>query len=462
MDKADILQPVDQWTMKKQGRGDLSLMSDFLSQFSEKEYNKAEHARTESGGSGGIPPSREHGARPSLEGARTSRVGITAPEHDTEIDNEYNRRKLIRYGIVAGTVIAVAVLIYLMVSLLNQVTVKNFVGTSINDAKTWGITSKISIETETVFNNEYDNTFIITQSQDPGKKIRKGSVLTFQVSQGPDPDERIELPDFAAMNTTQVYAWKDQNKANSANIMQENSETIAANQFIRQEFSNPSVTADTYTRKDGLLIYMSKGPFEANITVPDFTEKAKAEAEAWVQQNKLEALYTEQPSDKVPQGFIISQDPEPGVKIAQSTPITFIVSTGKAAIVPNFSRMTQEEAMAQEDLSVTVRTQYSGTVAYGRLISHSVPAGRQLSAEPARVTVVYSEGRPYIDDLVGMSEKELPAYFYEFTGKGAAITHSVVYVDSSEPKGQVVWASLYSQFVEMNAHVEIRVSKGNL
>ncbi|MCL1853702.1 MAG: PASTA domain-containing protein, partial [Peptococcaceae bacterium] len=221
-------------------------------------------------------------------------------------------------------------------------------------------------------------------------------------------------------------------------------------------------TADTYTRKDGLLIYMSKGPFEANITVPDFAEKAKAEAEAWVQQNKLEALYTEQPSDKVPPGFIISQDPEPGVKIAQSTPITFIVSTGKAVIVPNFSQMTQEEAMAQEDLSVTVRTQYSGTVAYGRLISQSVPAGRQLSDELARVTVIYSEGRPYIDDLVGKSEKELPAYFYEFTGKGAAITHSVVYVDSSEPKGQVVWASLYSQFVEMNAHVEIRVSKGNL
>jgi serine/threonine-protein kinase len=99
-------------------------------------------------------------------------------------------------------------------------------------------------------------------------------------------------------------------------------------------------------------------------------------------------------------------------------------------------------------------------VAYGRLISQSVPAGRQLTDDQPKVTVVYSEGRPYIDDLTGKSEKELPAYFYEFTSKGANITYSVDYVDSGEPKGQVVWSSVYSQFVDMTTHVTVRVSKG--
>ncbi|MCL1792154.1 MAG: hypothetical protein FWG40_12595, partial [Peptococcaceae bacterium] len=59
-------------------------------------------------------------------------------------------------------------------------------------------------------------------------------------------------------------------------------------------------------------------------------------------------------------------------------------------------------------------------------------------------------------------EKELPSYFYEFTGKGANITYSVTYVDSGEPKGQVVSASLYNQYMEMTTHVEIQVSRGNL
>ncbi|MCL1790029.1 MAG: PASTA domain-containing protein [Peptococcaceae bacterium] len=181
-----------------------------------------------------------------------------------------------------------------------------------------------------------------------------------------------------------------------------------------------------------------------------------------MQQNKIEADYTEKSSDKIPKDLIISQSVEAGSKVAQNTQISFVISTGKAVIVPNFSTMTKEEAAAQTDLAVTVKPQYSSTVAYGKLISQSVPAGRQFTDEPAKVTVIYSEGRPYIDDLVGKSEKELPAYFYEFTGKGANITYSVTYVDSGEPKGQVVCASLYNQYMEMNTHVEIQVSRGNL
>ena len=389
-------------------------------------------------------------------------VAISAPEHDTEFDSAYNKRKLIRYGVIAGTVIVVAIILYLIVALFNQVTVKNFVGTSLGDAKTWGITNKVTLEIETLFNNEYDNNFIITQSQDPGKKIRKGSILAFQVSKGPDPDEQIELPDFAAMNTNQIYGWKDQNKANNVNIMQENSETVEPNRFIRKEFNNPTITETNYTRKDGLLIYMSKGTYDKNITMPNFADKSKTEVETWAGQNKIEAEYKEKASDKIPRDLVISQDIEAGTKIAQNTKMTFLISTGKAVIMPNFSRITKEEAAAQEDVLVTLKTQYSGTIAYGKLISQSVPAGRQFTDEPAKVTVIYSEGRPYIDDLVGKSEKELPSYFYEFTGKGANITYSVTYVDSGEPKGQVVSASLYNQYMEMTTHVEIQVSRGNL
>jgi serine/threonine-protein kinase len=389
-------------------------------------------------------------------------AAITAPEHDVEYDRGYDKRKLIRYGIVAGTVIAVALIIFLMVSMLNRVTVKNFVGTPINDAKTWGITNRITIETETIFSLEYDNNMIASQSKEANSKIRKGSVLVFQVSQGADPDERIELPDFNTMSTAQVNEWKSQNKANSVNIMQENSDIIETGRFIRKEFSNAAVTESNYTRKDGLLIYMSKGPFEENITVPDFAEKSKEEADSWAKQNKIQATYTESSSDKIPKGFIISQDIEAGTKIAQSTIITFLVSSGKVVTVPNFNSLTKEEAAAVTDMAVTVKTQYNTSVAFGRLISQSIPAGRKISEENPKITVIYSEGKPFIDNLLEMSEKELQSYFYEFTSKGAKITYSVSYVDSAQPKGQIVWASMYSQFVAMNAHVQIHVSKGNL
>ena len=450
-------------------------MSDFLNQFSRQNYTRsgttAKAPEATEPASGGLEATHVTPMKSDQDTAYPNSVpwaamprsaAITAPEHDLEIDKGYNRRNIIRYAIIAATVIVVAFIVFLMVSMLNRVTLKNFVGAPINDAKTWGITNKISIETESVYNVEYDNNIIISQSKEPSKKIRKGSVLALQVSLGPNPDERIEIPDFAVMSITQVYEWKSQNKANSANIMQENSETVESGQFIRMEFSNTSINETNYTRKDGLLIYMSKGPFAENISVPDFKEKSKEEAAAWAKANSIEATYAEGTSDQIPKGFVISQDIAPDSKIAQNTKMTFVISSGKAVIVPNFNTLTKDEAMSLTDLSVTVKTQYSATVSYGRLISQSVPAGKQLIDDAPQVTVIYSEGRPYIDDLTGKSEKDLPAYFYEFTSKGARITYSVNYVGSAEPKGQVVWMSVYSQFVELDTPIQIHVSQGNM
>lgn len=439
-------------------------MSDFLNQFSSKNYKKTENTSSPPRATAPFPLS---GTDTSIvsEGLSDStspnRAKITAPDHDIEIDRGYHKRKIIRYGIIAGTVITVMVFVLLMVSILNQITVKNFVGTPLNDAKTWGLTNKISLEIETVFSNEYDENFILTQSKDPGEKIRKGSVLVFQVSLGPDPNETILLPDFSIMDTPQLYSWKEQNKANNVNIMQEFSDTAEMNRFIRMEFNNASINETNYTRKDGLLIYMSKGPFEKNISVPDFKEKTKTEADAWAKENKIEAIYTEQASEKAPKGSIISQDIEPGTKIAQNTKITFVICLGKAVIVPDFKKLTKDEAAVVSDLSVTVKTQYSTSVPYGRLISQSVPAGRQLIEEAPKVTAVYSEGRPYIDDLKGKTEKDLQAYFYDFSAKGAEITYSVVYVNSNEPKGQVVGSQPFNQFVEMKQKVIVQISTGN-
>jgi hypothetical protein len=62
--------------------------------------------------------------------------------------------------------------------------------------------------------------------------------------------------------------------------------------------------------------------------------------------------------------------------------------------------------------------------------------------------------------LTGTSEKDLPAYFYDFYLKGADITYSVTYVDSGAPKGTVVRASKNSEYVGMSLVVSIEISRG--
>ena len=147
-------------------------MSDLLSQFSKNHYDNLASLVSGELSAGSCvqlstDPDEVKGMR-NTSSARSIRVGITAPEHIIEIDQEYEKHKLIRFGIIVGIVIVI------------------------------------------------------------------------------------------------------------------------------KEFSNPAIIDNNYTRKDGLLIYMSKGRFDKNITVPDFTDKSKAEA--WTKGNNVEAVYTEKSS----------------------------------------------------------------------------------------------------------------------------------------------------------------------
>jgi len=239
---------------------------------------------------------------------------------------------------------------------------------------------------------------------------------------------------------------------------------VEKGRFIRQKFANSSVNASNYTRQDSLIVYMSRGVevFEANITVPSFVNKSRDEAEYFAEENELEVIFTEKASDTVPMGFIVSQSVPKGTKIAKHSKISFVVSLGKAVTVPDFDTLTMDEAMTHPNLAVTVKTKYSGSLSYGRVISQSEPTGKELTGDMPPVTVVYSIGKPYIDNLIGTSEKELAAYFYDFKSKGADISYTVTYVDSYEPKGQIVDMSKYSEFVSMTESVRIKVSRGNL
>ena len=143
--------------------------------------------------------------------------------------------------------------------------------------------------------------------------------------------------------------------------------------------------------------------------------------------------------------------------------ITLTISIGKGIEVPDFSQTNSLDAAAfVPGLTVTVKTRYNSDVPYGRLVSQSVAAGEVMYGEDKKVEVVYSEGRPFIGQLAGRMENELPAYFFAFNAKGASISYSVAYVDSAMEKGMVVSASRFNEYLWLTSGVQVFVSKGNL
>ncbi|NLN45951.1 MAG: PASTA domain-containing protein [Clostridiaceae bacterium] len=411
-------------------------------------------------------PAKDTGiGRPADTARRPGGAGVRGVEHDVVIDKGYHRLKVIRYTLISVTVLALCVLGFLAYRYFNRVETLTFVGKPISEARTWALKNRIELDIRYEFNIENSNDTVITQDVEPGIAVQKGTVLGLAVSKGADPDERLTLPDLVSMSTAEVRAWITDIKANNINLVQQYHKSVEAGRFIRLEFADVSVDETNFTRRDYLVIYMSRGPEPVNleIYVPNFTGYTREQVESWLQSNPVFILYTEQGSDTVPAGQVISQDIAEGEVVASQSEIRLVLSIGKGIEVPDFaSTHAGEAASIAPGLEVTVQSLYHNEVPYGKLVSQSVAAGEMLFGDEKKVAVVYSLGRPYIGQLVGRMENEIPAYFFDFNTKGCALTYKIIYVDSHIDKGTVVAASRYNEYLYLASGVEIQVSKGNL
>jgi serine/threonine-protein kinase len=148
--------------------------------------------------------------------------------------------------------------------------------------------------------------------------------------------------------------------------------------------------------------------------------------------------------------------------VARESEITITVSLGPAVIVPNFNYMTMEEAREFPDLRVIIRNRYHAYISFGQLLYQSEEPGTELIGEDAEIVVYFSLGRPFIENIIGRSQNTIPELFYNFVSQGANISYTVIEIDSHLPRGQITDASRFNQWLSMDDHVYIWVSRGNL
>lgn len=389
-------------------------------------------------------------------------------EEETETDLGYKKKQRNKYLKIAGVVVVALAVLGVAYYKTTRVTLPNLVGKELAEARSWAAENGVKLNIAQEYDFASEPNIIVSQSVKKGQALKKGSELKLTASLGADPEEGLPLPDFATMTKVATQEWIEQNKAENAAVIEEYSDTVEQNGFLRVELTSKDITNETYRRKDRVKIYYSKGKetFEKNISVPDFSGKPKAEVEAWAKTNEIQLTYEESDSETVPIDSVISQSIAKDEKIAKREAMTVVLSVGKAIIVPNFAEFTPEEAgTAVEGLAVQAKSVFSSAVPYGGLLSQSVEAGTKLTAkDDPTVKVVYSSGQPYLKDLRGATlEGDLQRIFYEeYRSKGANITYTIQYVDSAETKGSVVGMSVYNEYVPLDYVVTISISKGNL
>lgn len=265
-------------------------------------------------------------------------------EEETEFDPAFKKKRIKKWGIIAGVSVLLAALLFFAYYQWTHVTLPDFVSKEVSDARSWLSENNLILKTEQAYNDNAEINLVLEQGQKAGKKVKKGSKVQLTVSQGPDPNALLELPDFMTMTKSQAEEWKSMNKAENITFIDEYNDSVESGRAAKVEFNNKDVTGDTYQRKEKVKIYFSKGKevFEKNITVPDFVSKAKAEAETRAKTNEISVTYEEQTSDTAEADMIISQSIAKDEKVAKKESMTVVVSIGKGLLCRIFPVLHQK------------------------------------------------------------------------------------------------------------------------
>lgn len=384
--------------------------------------------------------------------------GIVTETNELEEDKTYLKKKQKIITIIVSIVIVIT--ISLLVIFSQIVEVPNFVNGLNTIATKWGKNNDIEIIEEEQYDTKITERIVISQSIKDGSRIFKKSSIKIIVSKGKDPNEKISVPEKDSATASDIKAWKEENDLSNVTIKEEHSSEIETGKIIKYEFENIATNETNFTRSDKLTIIVSKG--EKVLNMEDFTSKTQTEAEKWCQENNVNYEVKEKFSDTIENGKIISQSVENGQELTDDTTIVFEVSIGAGIKIPNYSKVSSDEAQELSDkVKLKIKNVYNMNVSYGKLISQSVKAGTTKKETDNEVTLTYSLGKPYFSNMNGISESEIAKTFYEYNQKGVNFTYTIKYVDSSEEKGKIVWTSKCNEFVTLKEEIEIHVSNGS-
>ncbi len=267
-----------------------------------------------------------------------------------------------------------------------KIVMPEFAGKKLSEVSSWARQNKIentSIATVEEYSLEYADDVVISQTVNAGKKIKPDTPITFTVSKGPDPDEKISFPDIRNMTLAELQDWKEENQLLKTKITTQYSTTVPDGGVISFDLKN--VSESDFTRGSTLNIVCSKGEAPASqVTVEDFRNKTAAEAEQWASNKKVTILKQEQFSDKVPQGSIISQTPSSGSSMKQGDTFTIVVSKGKGIIIPRLVGYTAEQLQAWQSDSknsvIVVPTSVYNEAPNGSVIAQSIQPGMTVES----------------------------------------------------------------------------------
>ncbi len=318
------------------------------------------------------PPAQHGGSRASTPPAFPRPVGAGTPGHPAPEGRGPRRRRPRRGPLLLVLVVALTALVAYAgwwVGVGRYTSAPGVINLSVSDATAKLQDAGLALEvTERQFSETVTAGSVITTDPSAGSRILEGGTVEAVVSRGP---ERYAVPVLRGKRLAAVEGLLADRNLGLDGVTRVFSETVAKGVVIS---SDPG--AGTELRRDSSVdVTVSKG--REPIDIPDFTGKSAARAEQRLTKLEFEVSTSEENSDTVPKGDLISQSPDRGTGFRGDT-ITLVVSKGPVMVeVPSLSTDSVDAAtseLAAVGLKIAiVRTEFY--IALDRVVRQSPKSG---------------------------------------------------------------------------------------
>lgn len=246
--------------------------------------------------------------------------------------NDDDKKKKSKAGIIAGGIVIVTALFalaFVFIAMFNScgnssakdVDVPNLIGMKLSDVQN-NPEYKFVWKVESVYDSTKLEGIIIDQDPLPNsKKIKEGATITLKVNSS---GVLVTVPTVKGL-TEEVAKAKISNAGLKSEVLMVVDEETAVGIVCNVDPQEGSkVTADSTVR-----LYVSKGPAEEKVNVPDVINKSltTAKNEIVAAGLKVSDNIVYETSDK-PKDTIISTDPLPGVSVGKDSAVKLTVSSG--------------------------------------------------------------------------------------------------------------------------------------
>lgn len=290
--------------------------------------------------------------------------------------------------------------------------VDNFTGKSLVDVVEWADKHNINLIQNYEYSDMVEEYHIIGQKEEVGTKVKDIKSLTVSVSEGPNPNKEVIVPNMVTWNCEKVLKFINENKLSNVEVNFISSDKVKDTVIEQSKSGN-------MTRNEELKLTFSLGDDDeiSDTKLSDLTNKSRFEAEFYLKQHSINYEIEKDFSSKIKRDYVISQSIKPGtiIKNKEEQKVIITISRGEKIKVPNLKKMSMTQItdwVIKNHLKLEFTEKYDESVSDNKVVSANYQKG-DIIEQGSLISIVLSKGKLIMPSFKSLTDFKEWAEKYE-------------------------------------------------